>query len=150
MTLYDVSIIGGGIIGFATALGIQKKNHKLKLCIIEKDDVVSNHQTGHNSGVIHSGIYYKPGSLKANFCVEGRVSMAKFCQENNLKYEKCGKLIVAYTEEEIPRLEALFERGVANNVEGLEIIERERIKEIEPHAAGIIGLYAFFKGGHLP
>ena len=142
MTLYDVSIIGGGIIGFATALGIQKKNHKLKLCIIEKDDVVSNHQTGHNSGVIHSGIYYKPGSLKANFCVEGRVSMAKFCQENNLKYEKCGKLIVAYTEEEIPRLEALFERGVANKVEGLEIIERERINEIEPHAAGIKALYA--------
>ena len=89
----------------------------------------------------HSGIYYKPGSLKANFCVEGRVSMAKFCQENNLKYEKCGKLIVAYTEEEIPRLEALFERGVANKVEGLEIIERERINEIEPHAAGIKALY---------
>ena len=142
MTLYDASIIGGGIIGFATALGIQRKNPKLKLCIIEKDDVVSNHQTGHNSGVIHSGIYYKPGSLKANFCVEGRVSMAKFCQENNLKYEKCGKLIVAYKEEEIPRLEALFERGVANKVEGLEIIERERITEIEPHAAGIKALYA--------
>ena len=142
MTLYDASIIGGGIIGFATALGIQRKNPKLKLCIIEKDDVVSNHQTGRNSGVIHSGIYYKPGSLKASFCVEGRVSMAKFCQENNLKYEKCGKLIVAYKEEEIPRLEALFERGVANKVEGLEIIERERITEIEPHAAGIKALYA--------
>ena len=96
MRLYDVTIIGGGIIGFGTALGIQRKNPKLKICVIEKDEVVSNHQTGHNSGVIHSGIYYKPGSLKADFCVEGRASMAEFCIEHGLKYNKCGKIIVAY------------------------------------------------------
>jgi len=142
MKLYDIAIIGGGIIGFGTALGLQRENPKLKICIIEKEDVVSNHQTGHNSGVIHSGIYYKPGSLKANFCVEGRASMAEFCQEHNLKYNKCGKIIVAYHEEEFSRLENLYERGVANKVKGLEIIGPERIREIEPHAAGLKALYA--------
>ena len=142
MRLYDVTIIGGGIIGFGTALGIQRKNPELKICVIEKDEVVSNHQTGHNSGVIHSGIYYKPGSLKADFCVEGRASMAEFCQEYNLKYNKCGKIIVAYHEEEFSRLENLYERGVANKVKGLEIIGPERIREIEPHAAGLKALYA--------
>ena len=142
MRKYDIAIIGGGIIGFGTALGIQRKNPKLKICIIEKDDVVSNHQTGHNSGVIHSGIYYKPGSLKANFCVEGRASMAEFCQKYNLKYIKCGKIIVAYTKDEIPRLQNLYERGIANKVKGLEIIGPERIKEIEPHAVGLKALYA--------
>ena len=142
MRLYDVTIIGGGIIGFGTALGIQRKNPELKICVIEKDEVVSNHQTGHNSGVIHSGIYYKPGSLKADFCVEGRASMAEFCIEHGLKYNKCGKIIVAYEEEEFPRLENLYERGVANKVKGLEIIGPERIKEIEPYAAGLKALYA--------
>ena len=142
MKKYDIAIIGGGIIGFGTALGIQRKNPKLKICIIEKDNVVSNHQTGHNSGVIHSGIYYKPGSLKANFCVEGRASMAEFCQKYNLKYVKCGKIIVAYTEDELPRLQNLYERGIANKVKGLEIIGSERIKEIEPHAVGLKALYA--------
>lgn len=142
MKHYDVTIIGGGIIGFGTALGIQKNNPKLKVCVLEKDSVVSNHQTGHNSGVIHSGIYYKPGSLKANFCVEGRASVAEFCLNHNLKYIKCGKIIVAYKEEEIPRLQDLYERGIANKVEGLEIIGPERIKEIEPFATGMKALYA--------
>ena len=123
MRLYDVTIIGGGIIGFGTALGIQRKNPELKICVIEKDEVVSNHQTGHNSGVIHSGIYYKPGSLKADFCVEGRASMAEFCIEHGLKYNKCGKIIVAYEEEEFPRLENLYERGVANKVKGLDSLD---------------------------
>ena len=142
MTLYDVTIIGGGAIGFGTVLGLQRQNPYLKICLIEKDEVVSNHQTGHNSGVIHSGIYYKPGSLKANFCVEGRASMAEFCIENNLKYDKCGKIIVAYEEEELPRLDNLYERGIANKVKDLELIGPERIKEIEPHAAGLKALYS--------
>tara|TARA_B100001029_G_C15050307_1_gene450221 strand:+ start:979 stop:2196 length:1218 start_codon:yes stop_codon:yes gene_type:complete len=142
MTLYDVTIIGGGAIGFGTVLGLQRQNPYLKICLIEKDEVVSNHQTGHNSGVIHSGIYYKPGSLKANFCVEGRASMAEFCIENNLKYDKCGKIIVAYEEEELPRLDNLYERGIANKVKDLELIGPERIKEIEPHATGLKALYS--------
>ncbi|MBM01250.1 MAG: L-2-hydroxyglutarate oxidase [Chloroflexi bacterium] len=140
--MYDVTIIGGGAIGFGTVLGLQRQNPYLKICLIEKDEVVSNHQTGHNSGVIHSGIYYKPGSLKANFCVEGRASMAEFCIENNLKYDKCGKIIVAYEEEELPRLDNLYERGIANKVKDLELIGPERIKEIEPHAAGLKALYS--------
>ena len=139
---FDVVIIGGGIIGLGTALSIQKKLPKIKLAILEKDKSVGSQQSGHNSGVIHSGIYYKPGSLKAKFCVEGRASMAEFCIKNNLKYEKCGKIIVAYHEEEIPRLETLMERGKANKVEGLEIIEQERIREIEPNIVGLKALYA--------
>ena len=139
---FDVVIIGGGIIGLGTALSIQKKQPKIKLAILEKDKSVGSQQSGHNSGVIHSGIYYKPGSLKAKFCVEGRASMAEFCIKNNLKYEKCGKIIVAYHEEEIPRLETLMERGKANKVEGLEIIEQERIREIEPNIVGLKALYA--------
>ena len=142
MSSYDVTVIGGGAIGFGTVLGLQRRNPYLKIALIEKDDVVSNHQTGNNSGVIHSGIYYKPGSLKADFCVEGRQSIADFCVENGLKYDRCGKIIVAYDEEELPRLNNLYERGVANNVQGLELIGPERIKEIEPHAAGIKALYS--------
>ena len=142
MSSYDVTVIGGGAIGFGTVLGLQRRNPYLKIALIEKDDVVSNHQTGNNSGVIHSGIYYKPGSLKADFCVEGRQSIADFCVENGLKYDRCGKIIVAYDEEELPRLNNLYERGVASNVQGLELIGPERIKEIEPHAAGIKALYS--------
>ena len=104
MSSYDITVIGGGAIGFGTVLGLQRKNPYLKIALIEKDDVVSNHQTGNNSGVIHSGIYYKPGSLKADFCVEGRQSIADFCIENDLKYDKCGKIIVAvsYTHLTLP------------------------------------------------
>ena len=142
MSSYDVTVIGGGAIGFGTVLGLQRKNPHLKIALIEKDNVVSNHQTGNNSGVIHSGIYYKPGSLKANFCVEGRQSIADFCIQNNLKYDKCGKIIVAYHDEELPRLNNLYERGIANKVEGLELIGPERIKEIEPHAIGLKALYS--------
>ena len=109
MSSYDVTVIGGGAIGFGTVLGLQRRNPYLKIALIEKDDVVSNHQTGNNSGVIHSGIYYKPGSLKADFCVEGRQSIADFCVENGLKYDRCGKIIVAYDEEELPRLNNLYE-----------------------------------------
>ena len=139
---FDVTIIGAGIIGLGTAISILKKHPKIQLAILEKDQQVAAHQTGHNSGVIHSGIYYKPGSLKAKFCVEGRASMAKFCVENNLQYQKCGKLIVAYNEEEIPRLEVLMKRGNANLVQGLELIGPERIREIEPNAVGLKALYA--------
>ena len=139
---FDVTIIGAGIIGLGTAISILKKHPNIKLAILEKDNQVAAHQTGHNSGVIHSGIYYKPGSLKAEFCVKGRTSMAEFCIENNLKYDKCGKLIVAYHEEEFPRLQALMERGKANLVQGLELIGPERIREIEPNAVGLKALYS--------
>ena len=139
---FDVTIIGAGIIGLGTAISILKKHPKIKLGILEKDKQVAAHQTGHNSGVIHSGIYYKPGSLKAKFCVKGRASMAQFCIENDLKYDKCGKIIVAYKEEEFPRLEALMERGKANLVQGLELIGPERTQEIEPNAVGLKALYA--------
>lgn len=142
MSSYDITVIGGGAIGFGTVLGLQRQNPYLKIALIEKDNAVSNHQTGNNSGVIHSGIYYKPGSLKADFCVEGRQSIADFCVENGLKYDKCGKIIVAYREEELERLNDLYERGTANNVKGLELIGPERIKEIEPHATGIKALYS--------
>ena len=142
MSSYDITVIGGGAIGFGTVLGLQRQNPYLKIALIEKDNVVSNHQTGNNSGVIHSGIYYKPGSLKADFCVEGRQSIADFCVENGLKYDKCGKIIVAYREEELERLNNLYERGKANNVKGLELIGPERIKEIEPHATGLKALYS--------
>tara|TARA_Y100001936_G_scaffold59335_1_gene58538 strand:- start:327 stop:1544 length:1218 start_codon:yes stop_codon:yes gene_type:complete len=142
MSSYDITVIGGGAIGFGTVLGLQRRDPYLKIALIEKDNVVSNHQTGNNSGVIHSGIYYKPGSLKADFCVEGRQSIADFCVENGLKYDKCGKIIVAYREEELERLNNLYERGKANNVKGLELIGPERIKEIEPHATGLKALYS--------
>lgn len=142
MNSYDITVIGGGAIGFGTVLGLQRQNPYLKIALIEKDSVVSNHQTGNNSGVIHSGIYYKPGSLKADFCVEGRQSIADFCIENGLKYDRCGKIIVAYREDELERLNNLYERGTANNVQGLELIGPERIKEIEPHATGLKALYS--------
>ena len=139
---YDFIVIGGGIVGLSTAMQLQSFYKKKKILLLEKEKQLASHQTGHNSGVIHSGIYYKPGSLKAKFCVKGRASMAQFCIENDLKYDKCGKIIVAYKEEEFPRLEALMERGKANLVQGLELIGPERIQEIEPNAVGLKALYA--------
>ena len=138
---FDLTIVGGGIVGLATALEIAQRYPKTKLLVLEKEDQLAAHQTGHNSGVIHSGIYYRPGSLKAQTCVSGANALVVFCEQHGIPYERCGKVVVATTEEELPRLEELFRRGTANGVEGLEMIGPERLREIEPHATGLKALY---------
>ncbi len=140
--VYDVAIIGSGLIGLSTAMALLNRYPGLKVVVLEKDNTLSSQQSGHNSGVIHSGIYYKPGSLKANFCVEGRAAMTRFCEENEIPVWVCGKLIVATMETELARLDILYERGKHNRVEGLELVGRERIKEIEPHVSAIKALWA--------
>ena len=139
---YDVAIIGGGIIGLSTAMHLTRRNPDLRVAVLEKEAELATHQTGHNSGVIHSGIYYRPGSHKANFCVAGVNKLIGFCDENEIEYERCGKVIVATDDSELGRLNDLYDRGVANGVGGLEIIGPERLREIEPHAAGIKALWA--------
>ena len=141
-TKYDVSIVGGGIIGLATAFQLTRRYPGCRVAVIEKEAELAVHQTGHNSGVIHSGIYYRPGSQKARFCVTGVESLIQFCGENDIKYEKCGKVIVATDESEFGRLKDLYQRGTANGVVGLQLIGPERLREIEPHASGIKALYA--------
>ncbi|HEY3152850.1 MAG TPA: FAD-dependent oxidoreductase, partial [Candidatus Binatia bacterium] len=138
---YDLAIIGGGIVGLATALKITAEHPNVRLLILEKEAGLSRHQTGNNSGVIHSGLYYRPGSLKARTCVTGRKALLKFCDEHAVPYEICGKLVVAISAQELPRLEELHRRGVANGLQGIEVIGPERMKELEPHAIGIKGLY---------
>jgi L-2-hydroxyglutarate oxidase len=137
----DLTIIGGGILGLATALKVTAAHPRLRLLLLEKEAELARHQTGNNSGVIHSGLYYRPGSLKARACVTGRKELMKFCDDNSVPYEICGKVVVATGEEELPRLEELRSRGEANGLRGLEIIGPERLKELEPHATGIRGLH---------
>jgi L-2-hydroxyglutarate oxidase len=137
---YDVVVIGGGIVGLATALNLKKARPSLRLLLIEKENSLAAHQTGHNSGVIHSGLYYKPGSLKAKNCIEGYHMLIDFCNENNIKYELCGKIVVATREDQIPSLETLFERGIQNGLKGLEMLNKEQMRAIEPHVAGIAGI----------
>lgn len=139
---WDVTIIGGGIVGLATALELLGRHSTLRLLILEKEDQIGQHQTGHNSGVLHSGIYYAPGSLKARLCVAGKQKLIDFCEEYNILYDMVGKVIVATDEEELPRLNNLYERGIANQVPGLEMIGPERLREIEPHCVGIKALYS--------
>ena len=139
---YDIAIIGGGIVGLATAMELLDRYPTLKLVVLEKEHELAQHQTGRNSGVIHSGIYYTPGSLKAKACVAGKARLLRFCDEHGVSYELCGKVIVATHEEELPRLEQLYQRGLANGVPGLEMIGPERLHEIEPYAVGIKALYS--------
>ena len=137
----DLLIIGAGIVGLATALEVTRRFQRTRVLVVEKEDQVAAHQTGHNSGVIHSGLYYKTGSLKARNCVAGAASMKRFCQENAVPFEECGKLVVATSDDEVPRLEALQERGNANGVPGLRMLQREEIREFEPHCAGLRALH---------
>ncbi len=139
---YDVTVIGAGIVGLAAAMKVIERFPRLRLLVLEKESAIARHQTGHNSGVIHGGIYYKPGSLKAETCVGGRRALLEFCDRNGVAYDLCGKVIVATDETELPRLEELFERGRANQVPGLEMIGPERLGEIEPNARGIRAVYS--------
>ena len=137
---YDLAIVGGGIIGCATAMRLVERYPRYRVAVIEKEAKVAAHQSGHNSGVIHSGIYYAPGSLKAKNCVAGVQALLAFCDENGIKYDLCGKVIVATSEEELPRLDELHRRGAANGVPGLEMIDKARLRELEPHATGLRAL----------
>jgi len=138
---YDLTIIGGGILGLATAFKVSAAHPDIKLLLLEKEAELARHQTGNNSGVIHSGLYYRPGSLKARLCVSGRTELMAFCDDNSVPYEICGKVVVATSQDELPRLEALRQRGQANGLKGVEIIGPQRLKEIEPHATGIKALF---------
>jgi (S)-2-hydroxyglutarate dehydrogenase len=134
---YNVVIVGGGIVGLAVGLEITRRFPRVRLLLLEKEDHVGRHQSGHNSGVIHSGIYYKPGSLKAKLCVAGAAAMVEFCREHGIPHQICGKIIVATEEEEFPRLEELWRRGIANGLTGLKSIGPEELREIEPNATGL-------------
>ena len=138
---YDFIIVGGGIVGLATGLRILEARPGVKLLLIEKEDSLGQHQTGHNSGVLHAGLYYKPGSLKAKLAVEGLRQMVSFCQTHKVSYEQCGKIVVATEPNELPRLGKLMERGVANGLKGLRKLSAEEIREIEPHAAGLAAIH---------
>jgi L-2-hydroxyglutarate oxidase len=139
---YDVAVVGAGIVGLAAARELLHRRPGLRLALVDKEPRIGVHQTGHNSGVIHSGIYYAPGSLKARLCVEGARELYAYCERGGIPTERCGKVIVATDESEMGRLRTLQERGVANGVEGLELIGRERLRELEPHAAGIGALWS--------
>ncbi len=137
---YNVVIIGGGVVGLGVALEITRRFPRSRLLLLEKEDRVARHQSGHNSGVIHSGVYYKPGSLKARLCVTGAAAMIEFCRQHGIAHNVCGKVIVATQADELPRLEELRKRGEANGLTGLRLIGPEELHEIEPHATGLQAL----------
>jgi (S)-2-hydroxyglutarate dehydrogenase len=139
---YDLAIVGAGIIGLATARELLGRRPSLRVAVVDGADAVGTGQTGHNSGVIHAGIYYKPGSLKARLCVEGAARMYAFCEERGIRVERCGKVIVALDESELGRLDELERRGKANDVPGLRRLTASQITEIEPHCTGIAGLHS--------
>lgn len=139
--IYDVVIVGGGIVGLATGLKIQKARPDLKIAILEKEDQLAKHQTGNNSGVIHSGLYYKPGSLKATNCINGYHELIQFCEEEKMPFEITGKVVVATREEQKPLLKTLFERGLQNGLEGTRYITLEELKGYEPHCAGVAAIH---------
>ena len=138
----DVAIVGGGIVGLATALRLLEARPDLRLTILEREPELAMHQSGHNSGVVHAGLYYTPGSLKARLCREGKLELEAFCERHGIALERVGKLVVALDESELPRFETLRERAVANEVPGLAVVGPERLRELEPHAAGIRALWS--------
>lgn len=141
-TVSDVAIVGAGIVGLATAMEMLNRHPSLTLRVIDKEPQIAAHQSGHNSGVIHSGIYYAPGSLKARLCVEGSRALMRFCAERGIPIDRCGKVIVATHPSELGRLQDLYNRGVANGVQGLELIGPQRLRELEPYATGIRAIYS--------
>ena len=138
---YDIAIVGGGIVGAATFYQLARKYPQLRLLLLEKEDHLAPHQTGNNSGVIHSGLYYKPGSQKAKHCVEGRHELVAFAKEHGVAHDVCGKVVVATQERELPYMDKIFANGVANNTEGIEKISGDRVREIEPYCSGIAGIW---------
>ncbi|MAT16910.1 MAG: L-2-hydroxyglutarate oxidase [Planctomyces sp.] len=136
----DIVIVGGGIVGLATAYQLTREYPGKQVVVLEKESKLAQHQTGHNSGVLHSGIYYRPGTLRANNCRAGKLAMEEFCLEEEISYDLCGKVIVAVNESELPALENIFERGKQNGV-NCEMIEQDRLLELEPHAAGIKAIH---------
>lgn len=138
----DIAVIGGGIVGLAAAREMLQRRPGARLLLLEKERRLGMHQTGHNSGVIHSGLYYAPGSLKATACVAGAAALVRYCEQKDIPFERCGKVIVALDEQEIPRLEELARRGEANGVPGLEMIGPERLRELEPHVRGVRALWS--------
>lgn len=139
---FNVVIVGGGIVGLATAMTLVEKYHVRKVLLVEKEKKLASHQSGRNSGVIHSGIYYKPGSLKANFCVEGAKLMSEFAEQNQIPIEKCGKLIVASNQEQKAQLKILWERGISNQIPNLRLLDANQIQSIEPNAVGIGAIHS--------
>lgn len=138
---YDVIVIGGGAVGLATALQLVNRNPQLKVILLEKENAVANHQTGNNSNVIHSGIYYKPGSLKAKNCIHGYNLLLDFCQQYEVPHNICGKVIVATAENELPLLKNIFDRGQQNGLQNIKMLHASELKEYEPHVAGIAGIH---------
>ncbi|HVQ74826.1 MAG TPA: FAD-dependent oxidoreductase, partial [Candidatus Binatia bacterium] len=136
----DIAIVGGGIVGLATTVALTERHPRARITLLDKEPRVAGHQTGHNSGVIHSGIYYKPGSYKARLCVEGARLMTEFCDAHGIGWERCGKVIVATEESERPQLEALYERGTANGVPGLKVVSGDEVREHEPNCRAVAGL----------
>ncbi len=138
MHRYDAVVVGGGIVGMATAMALLPR---FRVVVLEAESRLAAHQTGHNSGVIHSGLYYAPGSLKAKNCTTGRLALERFCEARDIPFERCGKIVVATCQEEVPALERLAERGAANGLDGIVRLDPEGIREREPHAVGVAGLY---------
>jgi L-2-hydroxyglutarate oxidase len=138
----DLAVVGGGIVGLAVARELIRRNPQASVCVLEREREIGTHQTGHNSGVIHAGVYYVPGSLKARLCVEGAREMYEYCEQRNIAHERCGKVIVATDSSELGRLDELERRGKANGVPGLCRIDAAGIQELEPHARGIAGLHS--------
>lgn len=144
--MYDVIVIGGGIVGLATVLRLKDQKPSLKILLLEKENTVAKHQTGHNSGVIHSGLYYKPGSLKATNCIRGYDMLLDFCKKENVPFDLCGKIVVATNTDQIPLLQNLFERGNQNGLTNNRMIGLEEIKDREPHVKGIQGIWVPYTG----
>jgi len=138
---HDVVIVGAGIVGLATAMKLTEHGAGLKVAVLDKESQEARHQTGHNSGVIHSGIYYRAGSLKARTCLSGARQLVRFCREHDIPFEVCGKVVVATETEQLPRLQELFRRGQANGVPGLRMLTRRELQELEPHATGLQALH---------
>lgn len=140
--MYDVTVVGAGIVGLATARELLARHPRLRVAVLDKERTIGKHQTGHNSGVIHSGIYYAPGTLKARLCIDGRHKLWSYCDSKGIEYRAIGKLIVALTEDELPRLNVLWERGIANGIEGLKMLDGAGILAREPNCAGIGAIFS--------